>query len=76
MNAILFHPQIKALEAKRIVHAQGGRLVWRSSRAAIKEAIKHTDHAAAAIEADDYAAALKHMGDARQAIEGGVPCLA
>ena len=29
---ILFHPQLKAIDAARIAREQGGRLVWRSSR--------------------------------------------
>lgn len=37
---ILFHPQLKAIDAARIAREQGGRLVWRSARQRLKQAMQ------------------------------------
>lgn len=70
---ILFHPQLKAIDAARIAREQGGRLVWRSARQRIKQAMQHTDQAAVAAEAEDYYNALQHLRAARAEIERNVP---
>lgn len=71
---ILFHPRINAADAHRIAREQGCRLVWRSSRQHIINAIRHTDHAAEAAEAADYLTSLEHLRAARNEIERGMPC--
>ena len=70
---ILFHPQLKAIDAARIAREQGGRLVWRSTRQHIKQAMRHTDQAAVASEAEDYYSALQHLRAARAEIDRCVP---
>jgi hypothetical protein len=73
--AILFHPQITAAEAKSIATGQGGRAVW--SRGRIRMAMWHSDQADAAIEAENYPAALSHLRAAHEAVFGGevAPCM-
>lgn len=78
--AILFHPQLKAIDALRIARGQGKRMVWRTDRNRIKQAMQHNDQAAAAIEAEDYNTALGHLRAAREAAFGNeqedAPCRA
>lgn len=68
---ILFHPSLKVIDAARIAHGLGGRLVWRCGTLRIREALRLTNHAAAAVEVEDYDAALGHLHAARAAIFGG-----
>lgn len=78
--AILFHPQLKAIDALRIAKGQGRRMVWRADRNRIKQAMQHNAQAAAAIEAEDYDAALGHLRAAHETALGDAkeeaPCLA
>jgi len=68
---ILFHPQLKAIDALRIARAQGCRLVWRSATSVrIVKAMEHSRRANAAIETGDYEAALQHIRAARHQVDG------
>lgn len=76
MSNILFHPQLKLTEAYRLAREQGGMLVYSMGRVRIREAMRHNDQAAAAIEAENYDAALVHLRAAHEAIFGGESCAA
>lgn len=50
MNAqVLFHPQLKLIDAARIARELGGDLVFRAGRVRIRAAMRHTDRAADAV---------------------------
>ena len=74
MSNILFHPNIPVVQAVKIAHSQGGRLVWTDLRPRYSRAMQHNRLALAAIEAQDYEAALGHIRAARAEIEGVAPC--
>lgn len=73
---VLFHPQLRLIDAARIAHGLGGRLVWSCGRLRIRKALRLTNQAAVAVEAEDYDAVLRNMRAARAAMFGGEPCAA
>lgn len=77
MSKILFHPDIPMIEAARIAHSQGGRLVWREERMRhLGRAMQHNKRALAEIWSDNYEGALVEIRAARAEIEKVKPCAA
>lgn len=71
MSKILFHPQLKAIDAVRIAKEQGCRLVWRQR---LRKAQYHADAAHVAILNGQHEKALQHIRNGQQQIAEVMPC--